>query len=991
MIQPLSSADDGPQRASALSETRATDSRADASSDDDTGRSYDAFISYSHKGERDLARSLERTLRTFGRKWYQTHGIRTFRDETNLAAEPDLWPGIRRAVRHSRNLVLLASPDAARSEWVPREVEAAVQARGISSLCIVQSAGLLRWTDPKATPEMLAGPERALPSQVDVLFAKAKVEPVVVDLRSFRELSESERATNAEYLSAIATVAAKILGTDKESIWGEFHRAQRLRNIFLASVAIVLIALLAALGVLLSAERDARHAAELALAEAYFREAVTRRDSDKPSESLAYATRAVQLNPNNAAASTLALDLLLWQPWPKFAVDVKQEYAPVAISDDGRALLVGEGNHASFYETSSQKSQPATLTHDVSVKAVGLTADGSRAVTGDSRGKVRVWSTTEARAILPEALTWGKSINGLAVSPDGKYVAAASDAGVRVWELSTGTVRTSFTEAGTMGSVAFSRDGKRIVSLGSDFNMTHAHVFDVASGARVGKPFSTEGDFPYACLDEHGERVLIAHYGAPSSARIWHVATSKAASPPLVHNDYVVGARFLDDGYMLTISSDGTGRIWDPKKVGSSPPRAAFVHEATLSTAATSADGWWVVTASSGGAIRMWNRRTGLRLPLKVNGDGPDRDVQGGNLSPDGQYAVSITRQAAKVVSMSTGVTRVFSLDPQGVHGAISADGNRLAVLGSSDSGRFVNRDSVTMLDTTTGRKIFAVQARRQGQTMEGGMPTFGLDYSAAANRVVFSHGRFADLVDATTGQLIGSELSHDDVIRTSRFSANGDRLVTTSRDGTARIWNSADGTPVGPPLQHPDPVVAASFVSGSDEVMTASRRGVLRTWALSTRTSRSLPLRGVSLIGSAAFSGDGKRAVTTDFSSGARVWDTASGLPLAEPLGQAEAVIHLKLSEDGTRLLTVGNSILVWDMPSGSPAEAGTLVEWGESVAGVRVSESGTLTPVHDAAERLARLRASAESSPRPEGAIWASLRWFFADPSKRTFSPRT
>jgi hypothetical protein len=106
MIQPLSSADDGPQRASALSETRATDSRADASSDDDTGRSYDAFISYSHKGERDLARSLERTLRTFGRKWYQTHGIRTFRDETNLAAEPDLWPGIRRAVRHSRNLVL---------------------------------------------------------------------------------------------------------------------------------------------------------------------------------------------------------------------------------------------------------------------------------------------------------------------------------------------------------------------------------------------------------------------------------------------------------------------------------------------------------------------------------------------------------------------------------------------------------------------------------------------------------------------------------------------------------------------------------------------------------------------------------------------------------------------------------------------------------------------------------------------------------------------
>ena len=31
---------------------------------------YDAFISCSHSGERAVARALERTLWTFGRKWY---------------------------------------------------------------------------------------------------------------------------------------------------------------------------------------------------------------------------------------------------------------------------------------------------------------------------------------------------------------------------------------------------------------------------------------------------------------------------------------------------------------------------------------------------------------------------------------------------------------------------------------------------------------------------------------------------------------------------------------------------------------------------------------------------------------------------------------------------------------------------------------------------------------------------------------------------------
>jgi len=120
--------------------------------------SYDAFISYSHRADRDLARSLERTLWTFGRRWFQIRGMRTYRDETNLAAEPNLWPAIETAVKQSRCLILLASPESARSVWVPREVRAAVAAHGIDSLCVVQTAGVLPWADGSAqTPH---SPER---------------------------------------------------------------------------------------------------------------------------------------------------------------------------------------------------------------------------------------------------------------------------------------------------------------------------------------------------------------------------------------------------------------------------------------------------------------------------------------------------------------------------------------------------------------------------------------------------------------------------------------------------------------------------------------------------------------------------------------------------------------------------------------------------------------------------------------------------------------
>src|ERR1700729_152844 len=85
-------------------------------------RTYDAFISYSHAADSRLAPSLERGLRRLTRAWYQRQALRIFRDQTTLAANPDLYATIERALQQSGNFILLASPAAARSPWVRREV-----------------------------------------------------------------------------------------------------------------------------------------------------------------------------------------------------------------------------------------------------------------------------------------------------------------------------------------------------------------------------------------------------------------------------------------------------------------------------------------------------------------------------------------------------------------------------------------------------------------------------------------------------------------------------------------------------------------------------------------------------------------------------------------------------------------------------------------------------------------------------------------------------
>ena len=79
---------------------------------------YDAFISYSHAADGELAPSLQRGLQRLARPWYRVRSLRVFRDETGLSVNPHLWSSIEQALDDSRYLVLLASPEAAQSPWV---------------------------------------------------------------------------------------------------------------------------------------------------------------------------------------------------------------------------------------------------------------------------------------------------------------------------------------------------------------------------------------------------------------------------------------------------------------------------------------------------------------------------------------------------------------------------------------------------------------------------------------------------------------------------------------------------------------------------------------------------------------------------------------------------------------------------------------------------------------------------------------------------------
>jgi WD40 repeat protein len=178
---------------------------------------------------------------------------------------------------------------------------------------------------------------------------------------------------------------------------------------------------------------------------------------------------------------------------------------------------------------------------------------------------------------------------------------------------------------------------------------------------------------------------------------------------------------------------------------------------------------------------------------------------------------------------------------------------------------------------------------------------------------------------DARTGTAISEPMKQGGSVYIAQFSPDGKRVVTASLDGTAQVWDAQTARPIGEPMTHAQSVSSVQFSPDGQRVVTASVDGTAQVWDAQTGRPIGKSMRHEKSVNAAWFSPNGQWVVTASEDGTARVWDQATGNAIGEAMRHEKPVLSARFSPDGKSVVTASldGTARVWDATTGKPIGA--------------------------------------------------------------------
>ena len=656
---------------------------------------YDAFVSYSHTADDIPAGALQEALHRFAKPWYKLRAVHIFRDQTNLAINPDLWLSIRDALDQSLFFILLASPEAAASPWVAKEVEYWIGRNGSSHILIVVTAGDLKWDNSSAS--FASADTTALPACLLRAFSE---EPLYLDLRWVREAQPRLSMREPRFHEAVLELASTLHNRPKDELDGADIRIQRETRWLAASglLVILVIALFALRESRLGREESTQdHAASLASNS----RKVLADNPDRAGEAALLAVESNRLHPSfegnqalRAAVSLLPAAARFYGPPDANPSERIRDlaFSPdgarlAAVRDDGSTQLIDFKNQQQPLYFAPDDKPAASIelpsgseggsSDDNAAVSVAFNSTGSLLASGARDGVVHIWTAPGAREVL--RVQDAAPISQIAFHAKANQIVAASDDGhVRVFDVARAATVADFKCSGKIVATSFSPDGSLIAALSSDGEVSildpvHRKLIRTMTGGEAGfnLAFSMDGK---RLATSSGDFAFV--WDVPTGRQLLK-ATHAASSETLTPQQWIYDAAISPDGKFLAYAARGNefAHVWN---VDTGRQILELKHGTSVAAVAFNADGTKLGTGSFDGTARVWELPAGNELERTSHAGGAEVLIFSPNGSRfaaggmDGSISISETHRADRPAYFAI-PSRVGSV-------AFSPDGRRIAI-----------------------------------------------------------------------------------------------------------------------------------------------------------------------------------------------------------------------------------------------------------------------------------------------------------------------
>jgi WD40 repeat protein len=425
-----------------------------------------------------------------------------------------------------------------------------------------------------------------------------------------------------------------------------------------------------------------------------------------------------------------------------------------------------------------------------------------------------------------------------------------------------------------------------------DSHFARSAVLDALGAGYHTRRFAAGQQVVKAVLSADGQQVATAALDGP--AALWDAATGERQFL-LEGHGRALDLRFHPDGMHLATSHEGDGVVFWSRTTGRDVRRIA--HDGPVEIVRFDQGGARLLTFSYVNGqtgpftLQLWDGATGARVASS-----PTRYLEVAALSPDGRWFASCGDPASVRIWDTTADRELRQIADHGVRVrdlAFSPDSRLLATACSDGRARVYSvADGALVRRARHSKDIDTVCFDPKGERLLTG----SRDQTARIWNLHLDAGPRGEATEETV--LNG----HAGTVRRAAFDPSGLYVVTACEDALVRVFDASNGAE----LMHYEvgrPVEDASFDGDGGRVLIVAGREHALLWDLDG-TRGTVTLRHKSFVRTACFDSTGEHALTAGDDECLRVWNARDGRLEATIPGLGDPVEAIDVDPHSQRVL---------------------------------------------------------------------------------------